>query len=299
MNIAEAKNIPIADYLQSIGITPCKQQGNNLWYYSPFRQESEPSFKVNLNRNEWYDFGTGTGGDILKFVMERYGINDISQVLHTISGETPKNQNSFSFRQQENVPTFENIQILPLENAALIQYLKNRNIHIPFAQHFCKEVHYRLKDKPYFTIGFANDWGGYELRNRYFQGGLSPKTITTVQKGNDICCIFEGFMDYLSYLTLLHKRNSDVSTINKQDYIVLNSISNVSKAINIISSYREKYCYLDNDKSGVSACLEIQNKCGENVFDRSIRYKEYKDLNDYLCGKKQVQEKKKSRGMRM
>jgi hypothetical protein len=90
MNIAEAKAIPIADYLQSIGITPCKRQGNSLWYYSPFRQETEASFKVNLVRNEWYDFGAGKGGDILKFVMERQGINDISQVLHLISGETFK-----------------------------------------------------------------------------------------------------------------------------------------------------------------------------------------------------------------
>jgi hypothetical protein len=138
MNIAEAKNIPIADYLQSIGVTPCKWQGNNLWYYSPFRQETEPSFKVNLNRNEWYDFGIGKGGDILKFVMERHGVTDISQALHIISGETPKIQNSFSFRPQDNLPTFEDIQVLPLENPALIQYLQSRNIHIPFAQQFCK-----------------------------------------------------------------------------------------------------------------------------------------------------------------
>jgi hypothetical protein len=300
MNIAKVKNIPIADYLQSVGITPCKRQGNNLWYYSPFRQETEPSFKVNLNRNEWYDFGIGKGGDILKFVMERYGINDISQALHTISGETPKiTANSFSFRPQENLPAFEDIRIFPLENPALIQYLQSRNIHIPFAQQFCKEVHYKLKDKPYFTIGFQNDWGGYELRNGYFQGGLSPKTITTMQNNNNTCCVFEGFMDYLSYLTWLYKRNPEVPNINKRDYIILNSVSNVSKAINIISNHKEKYCYLDNDKGWKTAFQEIQNKCGANVFDRTIYYKEYKDLNDYLCGKKQVQEKQKKRGLRM
>ena len=300
MNITAAKNISLADYLQSIGITPCKRQGNNLWYYSPFRNETEASFKVNLTRNEWYDFGAGKGGDILRFVMERYGITDISQVLHIISGETPKIQaGSFSFRQYENLPVFENIRILPLENPALIQYLKNRNIHVPFAQQLCKEVHYRLKDKPYFTLGFANDWGGYELRNAYFQGGLSPKTITTVQKGNDTCCIFEGFMDYLSYLTLLHKRNPDVPTINKRDYIILNSVTNLPKAMNIISNHMKKYCYLDNDKSGVAAYEKIRNQCGLNTIDSSIHYKGYKDLNDYLCGKKQVQGIVKKRGLKL
>jgi hypothetical protein len=40
-------------------------------------------------------------------------------------------------------------------------------------------------------------------------------------------------------------------------------------------------------------------KCGADVLDRSIHYREYKDLNDYLCGKKQFQEKKKSRGIKM
>jgi hypothetical protein len=299
MNIETAKNIPIADYLQSIGILPCKRQGNNLWYYSPFRNETEASFKVNLTRNEWYDFGIGKGGDILKFVAERYGTSNVSPSLYIISKETPKNQNSFSFRPQENLPIFEDIRILPLENPALLQYLKNRNIHIPFAQHICKEVHYKLKEKPYFTIGFENDWGGYELRNEYFQGGLSPKTITTKQNGNNTCCIFEGFIDYLSYLTLLQKQNPNVPAINNQDYIILNSVSNVSKVIDIIKNYKEKYCYLDNDKSGVSTFTEIKNKCGTNIFDRSIHYKEYKDLNDYLCNKKQVQEKKKSKGLKM
>ncbi len=299
MNIAEAKSISLADYLQSIGITPCKRQGNNLWYYSPFRNETEASFKVNLSRNEWYDFGKGKGGDILKFIMEQHGINDISQALHIISGEMPRIQNSFSFRPQDNLPTFENIRILPLENPALLQYLNKRQIHIPFAGQICNEIHFQFKGKSYFSIGFANDWGGYELRNEYFQGGLSPKTITTVQNGNDTCCVFEGFMDYLSYLTLLHKRNPEVPTISKQDYVILNSIVNLPKAIGIIGSYREKYCYLDNDKGGVSAYQEIQKKCGANVLDRSIHYREYKDLNDYLCGKKLLPKKQVRKGFKL
>lgn len=56
MNIEEAKNIRLADYLQSLGYQPVKQQGNSLWYNSPLRAEKEPSFKVNLDRNLWYDF---------------------------------------------------------------------------------------------------------------------------------------------------------------------------------------------------------------------------------------------------
>ena len=61
MNIQEAKQIKIADYLQSLGYSPVKQQGNCLWYKSPFRQETEASFKVNTDRNLWFDYGLGRG----------------------------------------------------------------------------------------------------------------------------------------------------------------------------------------------------------------------------------------------
>lgn len=56
MNIEDVKQIPIADYLHSLGYSPVKQQGNGLWYKSPLREEHEPSFKVNTDRNLWYDF---------------------------------------------------------------------------------------------------------------------------------------------------------------------------------------------------------------------------------------------------
>ncbi len=54
MTIEEAKSIRIADYLHSLGYSPVKQQGINLWYKSPFREESEASFKVNTEREQWY-----------------------------------------------------------------------------------------------------------------------------------------------------------------------------------------------------------------------------------------------------
>ena len=64
MTITDVKQIRISDYLHSLGYNPIKQQGGNLWYKSPFRQEKEPSFKVNTELNLWYDFGAGKGGNI-------------------------------------------------------------------------------------------------------------------------------------------------------------------------------------------------------------------------------------------
>jgi len=299
MNIAEAKNIPLAGYLQSIGITPCKQQGNNLWYYSPFRNEGEASFKVNLNRNEWYDFGMGKGGNIIDFVMEYQGTDSVSFALQAIGGKAPDiASDSFSFRPQESLSCYEDISIHQLNNSALLQYLKERKINLSFAEQECKEIHFTVKGKPYFAIGFENELGGYELRNRYFQGCLSPKTFTHIKHGNDSCYIFEGFMDYLSCLTLTAKENPDYPNITKkQDYIILNSVANLSKALGTINGYDTKYCYLDNDIAGIKAQLIISDRCEYRVSDQSKFYSGYKDLNDYLCGKKlavkpEVQKKK-------
>ena len=60
MTIQEAKQIRIADYLQSLGYSPVKQQGESLWYKSPLREETKASFKVNIELN-LCDFGIGRG----------------------------------------------------------------------------------------------------------------------------------------------------------------------------------------------------------------------------------------------
>ena len=66
MNISEAKQIRIVDYLRLLGHEPKNARGGQYWYLSPFREEKTPSFKVNDRLNEWYDFGAATGGDLVE-----------------------------------------------------------------------------------------------------------------------------------------------------------------------------------------------------------------------------------------
>ena len=82
MNIEDVKQIPIADYLHSLGYSPVKQQGNGLWYKSPLREEHEPSFKVNTDRNLWYDFGAGKGGNIIALAKELYCSDSLPYLLN-------------------------------------------------------------------------------------------------------------------------------------------------------------------------------------------------------------------------
>ena len=289
MNIQEAKQIRIADYLQSLGYTPIKQQGNSLWYKSPFRQETEASFKVNTDRNLWFDYGLGRGGNIIALAQELYTSDYVPYLLNKIAEQAPHIRPvSFSFRQQASEPSFQHLEVGELTHPALLDYLQERGIDTALARSECKELHFIHNGKPYFAIGFPNVAGGYEVRNRFFKGCIAPKDISHIrQQGEprEKCLVFEGMMDYLSFLTLRMKNCPTMPNLDGQDYIILNSVANVSKAIDVLHGYGRIHCLLDNDEAGRNAYLKLAREFDGRIRDFSDNYHGYKDLNDYLCGK--------------
>ena len=165
MNIQEVKNIRIADYLQSLGYTPVKQQGNGLWYKSPFREETEASFKVNTDRNLWFDYGLGKGGNIIALAEELYATDHVPYLLNKIAERVPHIRPvSFSFRQHSSEPSFQHLEVGELTHPALLRYLQERGINTDLARLECKELHFIHNGKPYFAIGFPNVAGGYEVQ---------------------------------------------------------------------------------------------------------------------------------------
>ena len=239
MNIQEVKQIRIADYLQSLGYTPVKQQGSSFWYKSPLREETDASFKVNTELNKWYDFGLGKGGNIIALAAELYHTEDVTCLLKRIEERTPYiRPASFSFgKQQSDNRTYRVLRVGELSSPALIAYLQERGIDIELAKRECKELRFENADKPYFAIGFPNMARGYEVRNRYFKGCVAPKDITHIRQQKEprtVCYLFEGFMDYLSFLTIRVKNNPQHPRLNAQDYVILNSVSNLSKAESIL-----------------------------------------------------------------
>ncbi|HBG79448.1 MULTISPECIES: toprim domain-containing protein [Proteiniphilum] len=289
MNSEQAKQIRIEDYLSRIGIKPIKERGQNLWYKSPFRNENEPSFKVNRDINQWHDFGSGEKGNLIDLAMKLHQTNSVSEALRAIEQAVsyPKiQQSSFSFRQQEFSEGISNVEIKPLNHPALIEMLHIRKIPIELARQYFKEVHYTLNGKPYFAVAFPNDKGGFETLNSYFKGCLPPKEITTFDKKTQTVHLFEGFMDYLSLLTL-QAGQADISAV------VLNSVNNLEKAVPLLSKHSKINAFLDNDEAGRQALKKLQ-KWNLPVMDISQRYAEYKDVNDYLCGKKLPQFQKKT-----
>ena len=289
MNIETAKQINLADYLHSLGYSPVKQQGINLWYKSPLRDETEASFKVNTERNQWYDFGLGKGGGTIELAAHLYATDHVSYLLERIAEQTPHvHPVSFSFGKQDSFgPSFQQLEIVALSSPALLAYLQGRGIDLELAKRECREARYTHNGKRYFAIAFPNSSGGFEVRNPYFKGCIAPKEISHIKqsgKARTTCYVFEGFMDYLSFLTLRQESCPNYPELDGQDYIVLNSVSNINKALYPLGSYERIHCFFDNDHAGLEALRQIRMEYGRDRYirDASQIYGGCKDLNEYL-----------------
>jgi len=84
MNSAQAKQIPIEDFLGRLNQKPVKKSSADLWYQSPLHKDNTPSFKVNTILNTWYDFGIGEGGTIIDLLQTMYN-ESVSDVLSRLS----------------------------------------------------------------------------------------------------------------------------------------------------------------------------------------------------------------------
>ena len=278
MDARQMREIPIADFLNAMGIHPTKQKGNALWYSAPYRMERRPSFKVDINRNVWFDFGIGKGGDIFDLAGEFIGSKDflLRAAFIARNGAYPLPIIEHPQRNEEKEPVFNDIWVRPLQDTRLLGYLEERGINAHVAIPNCEEVRYRVRGKRYYAIGFRNDAGGLELRNRIFKGCIPPKDISLKRNGSDVCAVFEGFMDCLSAM--------QIGTI-ASDWLVLNSVSNVEKAVKVLQGYERIECYLDNDDAGRRTLEKLRANFGEKVIDRSSLYVDHKDLNEFLLSK--------------
>ena len=140
----------------------------------------------------------------------------------------------------------------------------------------CREINGRA----FFAVGFRNDAGGWELRSERFKGGSSPKHITTIGNRSDTVIAFEGFMDFLAYLSLKHPERLRI------DAAVLNSVVNLPKAVPFLSRHPVIHTFFDNDEAGRKATADLIRLCPRSeLIDQSSFYSGHKDVNDYLTAR--------------
>ena len=291
----DLKNIGIRQFLAWRGILPKYERNGYGMYLSPLREERTPSFKVDYVQNLWYDFGLGEGGTLLTLVMrlERCDSREAVRRLQngekrdtgSVSlspgvGERPTAGGPLSVLRPATVPALRILSDASLRHPALVGYLSSRGIVPSVAAAFCREVRYEINGRAFFAVGFRNDAGGWELRSERFKGGSSPKHITTLDNGSDTAMAFEGFIDFLSYLSL--KGNPSPSI----DSIVLNSVVNLHKAVPFLSRHPVIHTFFDNDEAGRKATADLIRLCPRSeVIDQSSFYSGHKDVNDYLTAR--------------
>ena len=269
--------MPITDFMHRLGCKSTKKRGKEVWFHAPYRSDSTPSFCVNTEKNIFNDFGAGVGGDIFTLAGLMINSNDFMAQARYI-GEVTNNPIERSeppkYEPEPAVPQFTDVEVKPLGHPALLAYLRERGIPSDIATANCVEIHYRLHDKRYFAVGFPNEDGGYEIRNRFFKGSIPPKAVSLIRHGSATVNVYEGFVDFLSGLTLGYGRT--------EDNLVLNSVANKGKAYRHLDGYDLIKCWLDNDKAG-RQCLEVlQKRYGERVRDFSVVFRPCKDVNEYL-----------------
>lgn len=295
------KRYPIVEYLERKGIKPVRRTPAYALYRSPLRAETHPSFKVDTQKNLWIDYAEGRGGSIIDLCM-RLESCTLSEAIRCLEQNASDN---IIYSSRKDLVS-NNLQPVMAANGArkmievsetlpphLQEYLaRERCIDLEKAMPFLKCITYEVRGRCYQAIGFANLSGGYELRdNKTFKGTIAPKDITPIFTDKIInqiqpTCVFEGFIDFLSFLSMKEEVTSAC--------LVLNSVSNTAKAIRYmnaqgISSIRT---FLDNDYAGRRAVQEFAG-AGFHVEDMSIHYKDFKDLNEFHVSRMRKQEQQK------
>jgi len=283
VNAAQARNISVAALLAHFGFLPQRENGKEAWYRSPLRAgDDTPSFKVDKGRNAWFDHGLGRGGNCLDLACLLYGA-DVPAALDALRRSSLKPAEPILSDEAPQLPfesspapAIELLENAPLKHAALIQYVEKRGVPARIAAASLREIHYRSAGRNWFALGFANELGGFELRNAYFQGCLPPKAPTWIQPaGGGRLTVFEGFMDFLSWLTL-HDRPDPPN-----DALVLNSLVYAPQVSERLKVYAECELYLDNDEAGRDAVSFFPN-----ARNRSASFAPHKDLNEHLVARK-------------
>ena len=297
-DLSRIKRYPIVEYLERKGIKPVRKTPTYAMYRSPLREETHPSFKVDTEKNLWIDYAEGRGGSIIDLCMRMEGCT-LSEAIRCL-GQNASDNGTSSFLN-DFVPN--NSQPVMAVNGArrlieisdtlpphLQDYLtKERCVNLEKATAFLKCISYEVRGRRYQAIGFTNLSSGYELRDdKTFKGTIAPKDITPIFTDRaEPVCIFEGFMDFLSFLSMKEEITNHC--------LVMNSVSNVARTIRYLNDRHLTHirAFLDNDEAGRRAVQDFI-KAGFHVEDMNIHYKDFKDLNEYHVSRVREQQKRKA-----
>ncbi len=299
INIDGIREASIVDFLARLGHHPAHRSGGELFYRSMLREENTPSLTVNDRSGVWFDHGGANqsgikGGNIIDLAMSYWHPATFYEVIQKISDVmaislSEQADTSEKVKRQRTAPPEEPRYTINMvkeigNHPAIVKYLQSRGI-LEQARGRMKEVYYSFNSGPnegkkFFSAGWQNEHGSWELRNKIgqtdFKACLGRKSISFIAGNPDKLSVFEGYMDYLSWL-----RDNPQST---DSIIVLNSVNLLEIAVDRAAGYQEIDLYFDRDKAGTTALANFQQKL-PHATDRSKVYKGYNDYNEMLMAR--------------
>lgn len=266
--------------LKRLNIEANEKKKNHFWFKAPWRDERTASVKC--EDNLFIDFSEWKGGNTIDFVIKYFSIDFIKAV------EWLRNEDfifSFDLPKQKSISEVNKTKpyyidrVEPLQNQILLDYLNTRKLNIEVCKRYVVEVYYRINEKKYFGVGFKTNKDSYEIRNKYAKLALGKKWFTWINNKHNSVIVLESWSDLISLLTLYPKSEKS------KDFIVLNSLSMLSKADEILGDYTEILLALDNDVAGFKATEKCLQKYKTSKDIRYL-YSESKDLNDHLISQR-------------
>ncbi|MBS1500696.1 MAG: toprim domain-containing protein [Bacteroidetes bacterium] len=276
--------VSIVELLAALGYKPVKTSGNEQLYLSPLRDsDTKPSFSVNEGLGWWYEHYLGIGGNVIELGMQFWPklpfpelLAKIAETVKVTPGQLINGPKRKRITAKE--PNYRIETVKELGNSyALMQFLQSRGVW-EAAQGIVKEVYYYIEDEQhkrrnFFAAGLQNELGAWNVRNRAFKGCLGHNAISFIPADEKRICVFEGFMDYLSW------RTGD--PFCGDSILVLNSLSLIPSGISKAKSFANISTYFDNDQAGIAATEAFRFALPQSV-DCSWIYEGYKDYNEKL-----------------
>lgn len=281
MTSREINKSSIVEYLDKISIKPDRKMNGYYMYYSPIRPaERTPSFKVSIVSNLWVDFGINEGGTLIDLILKLNPDYTVSRIVADFN----KGISSFHKPKKiEKLPIASKINIIktePLENCSqACTYLKSRGIDPNKASNYVSGISYEIKNAIYQGLASKNINAGYNINSRNFKCATKQGATFYSHNSGISLIVTEGIMDLLSFIMIYPEQ------VGLHDFCVLNSVHNLPGIYGILGNYKRIICFFDNDKAGDKATFLIEQyaKSKEiSFYDYRGRYKEFKDLNDYL-----------------
>lgn len=266
----------IETLLANANYIPIRPTSTGAMYRATYRGDTSPSLSVDYEKNVYYDHGTASGGDIASLYALIYNCS-IGEALRTLR-DSECNTSPVAAKVQQT-PRKCPIEITAYREIrktdATGKYLAEKRglTHWENLYH----VNYINGCKPFFGIGWRSIDDGWHMRSMGKAKFCTSQSISIFNHDSDKLLILEGMIDYNSLLQMFPAYRS-------YDAIILNSVTNVGKAIDKARKYKEIFILTDNDNAG-SKAVETLLAALPQANDCRKWYSEFNDINQFLQNK--------------